>query len=225
MTTDRHATQLIVFDWDGTLVNSIPRIVAAMQAAAQALGYPVPATDRIHSIIGLALDVAIQRLFPETEAAEQARIIGAYRQQYTDTCPIPERLFPETPRVLEALKTHGYRLGIATGKGRPGLERSLARNGLQAQDFVIRCADETRSKPDPAMLAAIRAQTSIARDSTLLVGDSVHDAEMAHRDGTRFIAVTTGTASAATLSQWGPILTLDRLDGLLEHRSAWDPGL
>lgn len=188
---------LIIFDWDGTLMDSIGLIVESMHKAGQSVG--MATTDAaIKSIIGLSLARGIELLYPQADADQQSHITQAYAEHYianSHTSP----LFAGVPALIEQLRNQGKLLAVATGKKRVGLERVFAHSGIKEQFVTSRCADESGSKPDPAMLSEILAETGKAVVDSVFVGDSIYDIEMANALGMDSIAVTYGTADKATL--------------------------
>lgn len=196
--------QLIIFDWDGTLMDSIGRIVSSMQATAATLQLPVPLAEAVRDIIGLSLEPAIGRLFGELSAADYERFLQVYRDQYVELDTTPTPLFAGVRSMLNELSLRGYQLAVATGKARRGLDRVLSESELQDAFRVTRCADESRSKPDPHMLHEIMAYTGIPAAATLMIGDSVHDLKMAQAAGVDALGVDFGAHSAEQLLPYQP---------------------
>lgn len=193
---------LIIFDWDGTLADSMYRIIASMQQAAERVQQPVLEAERIRHIIGLGLPEAVAALYPDTPAAEQAQIQQAYRycfQQQT----LEQPLFAGVEPLLQRLLAAGKTLAVATGKSRSGLNEMLKRTQLQAYFQITRCADETTSKPDPQMLQEILQHTGHLAAGAVLIGDSIYDIQMAQAIGMSSIGVTYGACSQPMLQQAG----------------------
>lgn len=209
------ASQLIIFDWDGTLMDSVARIVACMQAAAAESGWPVPDEQAVHDIIGLSLRVAIPRLFGERSAAEIDAFIDGYRDHYLYRCPVESPLFAGVREVLAQLRARGYRLAVATGKARAGLNRVLTETGLGEMFVDTIAADEARSKPDPLMLQQLLARNRVAVQQAIMVGDSEHDMAMAAAIDMPRIGITWGVHDAARLQQHAPLAVVDDLQALL----------
>ncbi len=207
--------QLLVFDWDGTLVDSIMRIVESMRVAAAACALPQLDEMTIRGIIGLGLPEAIRSLYPELE--DEARI-AVFRQVYSDHYlsleSTPSPLFEGVLESLLAFRAQGYRLAVATGKSRRGLDRVLGGHGWQDFFDVTRCADETASKPDPRMLREILAHCGVAPERALMVGDSPFDLLMAHNAGMTAVAVGYGAQPLAVLQEYRPHLAIERFAGL-----------
>lgn len=207
--------QLLVFDWDGTLVDSVARIVESMRAAADACGLPQLDEVAIRGIIGLGLPEAIRALYP---GLEDETSVAVFRQVYSDHYLLlestPSPLFDGVLESLLAFRAQGYRLAVATGKSRRGLDRVLA--GHRWLDFfdITRCADETASKPDPRMLHEILAHCGVAPERALMVGDSPFDLLMAHNAGMTAVAVGYGAQPLAVLQEYRPHLAIERFAGL-----------
>lgn len=153
--------ELIVFDWDGTLVDSAEHIVTSIQAACRALDWPVHAPHSIREIIGLAWPVACERLFPQFNRTEHEQLKAHYLHHMTRQLTMPPQPFPGVLDVLDHLVGQDYLLAVATGKGRDGLQRSLRETGLGSYLVASRCGDEAASKPDPQMLRDIIDRKSV----------------------------------------------------------------
>jgi phosphoglycolate phosphatase len=202
--------RLLIFDWDGTLVDSIGRIVEAMHCAADACGLERRSDARVKGIIGLGLPEAINSLYPElVESACVERFRHSYSEYYLALEEEPSALFPGVAEALEAFRSAGYRLAVATGKGRHGLQRVLAGQGWLNYFDTTRCADETASKPDPLMLEEILAHCGVAANQALMVGDSSFDLLMARRAGIDSVAVGYGAMSLAALREHEPKLAIE----------------
>lgn len=195
--------RLLIFDWDGTLMDSAAHIVASIQASAVDLGLAVPDRERASYIIGLGLREALSHLFPELPEEEHPRLADRYRHHYLGrdhTIP----LFVGVEPMLRGLAGRGARLAVATGKSRLGLDRALAQSGLGPLFEVTRTADEAFSKPHPAMLEMILAATGVAAADALMIGDTVHDLEMARNAGMDSLAVSYGAHHGALLAGCAP---------------------
>jgi len=200
---------LIVFDWDGTLMDSEAKIVRCMQAAAVDTGIPDPGADAIRDIIGLGLNEAMQVLFPEQVPVRRAELVERYRRHFLelDTTGMP--LFPGVTQGLTQLTQQGYLLAIATGKARRGLDRILDETGMRHLFVSSRCADEAFSKPHPQMLEDILDQTGVEAGRTLMVGDTVYDMEMARSAKVAGLAVSYGVHARERLLDCGALACLD----------------
>jgi phosphoglycolate phosphatase len=182
---------LVVFDWDGTLMDSTPAIVAALQGACRDLGLAEPPDEAASWVIGLGLSEAIQALVPSLTQAQVPQFLDRYRIQYLTRDP-QLRLFEGVVDLLEGLTADGAVLAVATGKSRVGLTRSLASTGLGPFFAATRCADETRSKPDPTMLHELMDELGMRPERTIMVGDTSHDLNMARNAGAHAIGVSYG---------------------------------
>lgn len=207
--------QLLIFDWDGTLVDSVGRIVESMRLAAAACELLPRDDEAIKGIIGLGLVEAIEVLHPELrEPLRVERFRRLYSEAYLAFEAEPSALFPGVAEALEAFRAQGYRLAVATGKSRHGLERVLAGHGWLDYFDITRCADETASKPDPLMLHEILAHCRVAPERALMVGDSVFDLQMAGRAGVDSVAVGYGAQPLSVLRGHGPRLAIEEFNEL-----------
>lgn len=208
---------LLVFDWDGTLMDSTGEIVACLQEAAVDTGLEIRSQAEIHDIIGLGLGEAMQALYPDLDPAGQQRLVDAYRDRYLDQSRPPSSLFEGADQVLERLHEQGFLLAVATGKSRRGLERVLAQTGLGPLFHATRCADEAFSKPHPQMLEEIMVDLDTPAAQTLMIGDSELDMQMASNAGTAAVAVSYGVHSAERLAAYTPLATLKDIRDLLAY--------
>ena len=195
---------LIVFDWDGTLLDSAAAIVHAIQAASADLGLPVPADARARHVIGLGLVDALRHAVPELVEADYPKMVARYRYHYL-AGDHQLNLFDGTQALIEALHGRGYLLAVATGKSRLGLDRALGFSGLGQFFHATRCADESFSKPHPAMLHELMGELGVAPDSCLMIGDTTHDLLMAKNAGVAGLAVSFGAHPVAQLEAEGPL--------------------
>lgn len=206
------ARRLVIFDWDGTLMDSVPRIVASMRAAAREAGLGDPGEAATRGIIGLELDLAFRTLFPGVQEPARLALHTAYRVHFVDLDPTPMPLFPGARALLEGLRADGVLLAVATGKARRGLTRVW---GELAPFFqASRCADECPSKPDPAMVQALLAELGVAAADAVVVGDTDFDLQMAHRAGVAAIACAYGAQPLAQLLPWRPEAVVHALEEL-----------
>ncbi|MCF5765931.1 HAD-IA family hydrolase [Aeromonas veronii] len=212
--------RLAIFDWDGTLMDSVGRIVACVQGAARDCELTVPAPAQIRQIIGLSLDVAMSRLFPlcsdsgaTRDERQIAALINRYRHHYLhDATPSP--LFAGAGELLHDWQSRGLQLAVATGKSRRGLDRVLDETGLRPLFMTSRGADEARSKPDPLMLEQILDELGLSPRQAVMVGDSVHDMAMAEAIAMPRIGVTWGVDSRDALSRYEPVAVVDSMTAL-----------
>ncbi|WP_421346117.1 HAD-IA family hydrolase [Aeromonas veronii] len=212
--------RLAIFDWDGTLMDSVGRIVACVQGAARDCELAVPSPAQIRQIIGLSLDVAMSRLFPlcsdsgtAIDERQIATLIDRYRHHYLhDATPSP--LFAGAGELLHDWQSRGLQLAVATGKSRRGLDRVLDETGLRPLFVTSRGADEARSKPDPLMLEQILDELGLSPRQAVMIGDSVHDMAMAEAIAMPRIGVTWGVDSRDALSRHGPVAVVDSMTAL-----------
>jgi len=200
--------ELLVFDWDGTLMDSAGAIVASIQASCRDLGLPVPERERAAHVIGLGLKDALAYAVPELAASEYGRLAERYRHHYLARDPDIE-LFPGVREMLALLKDRGHVLAVATGKTRIGLDRVLEATQLKPYFDSSRCADETHSKPHPAMLQELMHELLIEPEATLMIGDTAHDLQMAVNAGVPALAVSYGAHPRGSLTVFNPLACLD----------------
>lgn len=204
---------LIVFDWDGTLMDSAGVIVASIQNAARDLGLAVPDDAACRHIIGLGLTEALAQLFPALPEAEHPPLVARYRHHYLgQDAEIP--LFAGADAIVRELHAADYLLGVATGKSRKGLDRVLGYTGLGALFHATRCADECFSKPHPEMLEQLMDELGARRERTLMIGDTSHDLQMARNAGVAALAVSYGAHDREDLMTHGPVGCVDSVEEL-----------
>jgi len=214
--------QLVVFDWDGTLMDSTHSIVAAIQGACRDLDLPVPTASSASWVIGLSLEAALRRAVPELTQALVPRFLERYRIHYLLRDP-ELRLFDGVTELLQALAGQGVRLAVATGKSRVGLDRALAATGMRGLFDATRTADETFSKPHPAMLQELMQELDVAREGVVMIGDTSHDLRMAANAGVHGLGVSYGAHTADELMGCQPQAVVDSvpaLDAWLKPRIA-----
>lgn len=214
--------RLIVFDWDGTLMDSIGRIVSSMQNTARHIGLPVPTDVAVRDIIGLSLEPAIEKLFGALNRTELDSFLVQYRDEYVDLNPTPSPLFNDAKTVLSKLTQSGFQLAVATGKARRGLQRVWSESETEHYFSASRCASETLGKPNPQMLYEIMDELRIRPEQSVMVGDSVHDMKMAIAAGVHPIGVSFGVHNAERLCEAGAASVVNSLielsDRLIEGR-------
>jgi len=207
--------KLVIFDWDGTLLDSAGHIISCFQQAARDLNLPQLSAPAIRNIIGLGLIESCAALVPHLDHAGIIELVERYRHYYfLETEAQPSSLFPRVEETLQRMHDHGYLLAIATGKSRRGLNRNLRELNLQHLFHATRCADESKSKPDPKMIQEILAELKIAPQNAVMIGDTEYDMEMAMRAGIVRIGVTYGAHPVERLIQWRPLACIDALDEL-----------
>lgn len=197
--------ELLVFDWDGTLMDSEARIVTCMRAGFEALGLPPPSPPAVRNVIGLGLDQAIATLFPLADGPMRQSIIAVYREWFLGTDVTPTPMFDGAVAMIERLHARDRLLAVATGKSRPGLNRALAESGLKPYFHATRCADDSFSKPHPAMLLELMDELGVAPAATVMIGDTEYDLEMARNAGVASIGVGYGAHSPERLFTHQPL--------------------
>jgi phosphoglycolate phosphatase len=206
---------LIIFDWDGTLINSIDWITSCLQHAAAQCDCPIPEAQAAKDVIGLSIKKAMQALFPEADKQTREQLVASYSHQYLSKQISKDDLFPGVYEMLVQLNEADYQLAVATGKTRAGLRQALQATETEDLFCITRCSDETASKPDPRMLREIIQHTNAAEDRTLMIGDSIHDLQMALNAHISAIAVSCGAHSEESLQQYNPLLCLQQPAELL----------
>jgi phosphoglycolate phosphatase len=195
---------LVVFDWDGTLMDSAGAIVRAIMAACMDLGVAPPSEERARHVIGLGLADALRHAVPDLALEAYPRMAERYRHHYLAADHELE-LFGGTREMVEWLGGQGLLLAVATGKSRKGLDRALGQSGLEASFHATRCADECYSKPHPAMLEELMAELGVIRQRTVMIGDTIHDLQMARNAGVAGVAVSFGAHPRAVLEAERPL--------------------
>ncbi|HSG60545.1 MAG TPA: HAD-IA family hydrolase [Pseudomonadales bacterium] len=207
---------LYVFDWDGTLVDSIGRIVESLKLAAAELSLEMLTDQQYREVIGLGLTEAVNHLYPMADERLQVAMKEAYSKHFVaaDVAPCP--FFCGVTDTLEALHKEGHHLAVATGKSRRGLDRVLTQ--LQWHDYfhATRCADETASKPHPLMLHEIMDALGVPSHEAVMVGDTDFDLHMAHHAGMRSVGVSYGAHNLERLEAARPSAIIHRFTDLLE---------
>ncbi|MGP4119087.1 HAD-IA family hydrolase [Psychrobacter aquimaris] len=205
---------LIIFDWDGTLMDSIGLIVESMHVAGEAHGFQT--TDKaVQDIIGLSLMNGIEILYPQANESQKLAIQQSYADHYiANSHRTP--LFAPIEGMLQTLQAQGKSLAVATGKKRKGLDRVLDASDSHHYFVMTRCADEAGSKPDPQMLNDILDYTDQQIANAVFIGDSIYDIQMATQLGMTSIAVNYGTASQAELAAQQPTYQVDTPQALAE---------
>lgn len=195
--------QLIVFDWDGTLMDSTGHIVDCMRQAITKLALPPLADEKISHIIGLGLHEAVQTLYPDGNATLWSRLADCYRQTWLSS-PEDTPLFDNARELLTLLAEQDILLGVATGKSRRGLNKVLDATGLGDLFVATRCADECHSKPHPQMLMELMDFTGTSGQEVLMVGDTEFDLLMAKNAGAHSLGITHGAHDETKLAACEP---------------------
>jgi phosphoglycolate phosphatase len=199
---------LIVFDWDGTLMDSTATIASSIQLACRDLGLAPPDDARARHVIGLGLADALAYAAPSLLPEQLPQMIERYRQHYLsrDHALV---LFPEVREMIVELKEAGYFVAVATGKNRGGLNRALDQSGLKPFFDATRCADESFSKPHPQMLLDLSDQLGVELNRTLMIGDTTHDLQMAANAGSHALGVSYGAHPLHELMQHASLGVVD----------------
>ena len=216
---------LLIFDWDGTLMDSHARIVSCLRSAAMEVGLPTRHDEELRDIIGLGLDEVMARLFPGVTLTQQEALVARYRDHFLHISDVVETLFEGVVETLTQMRDRGYLLAVATGKSRAGLDRGLRQTGLGGVFEMTRCADESFSKPHPQMLEDILKGLGLPPERALMIGDTEFDLEMARNAGTASIGVTYGAHPPDRLQRHRPIACIDdirELPGMLARTTSSD---
>ena len=205
---------LIVFDWDGTIIDSTGTIAECIQQAAAEMGLPVPDDSRARHVIGLGLRDSLLHAVPDLPESRYNDFVALYRKYFLareDTM----RLFPGMVDLLSSLKEK-HLLAVATGKSRRGLDRALDAGGLRQYFTASRCADETHPKPHPAMLLELMDELSLSAEQLLMIGDTSHDLEMARAAGVDSVGVTYGAHREEGLRACSPLSCFSSVEQVRE---------
>ncbi|AYN21510.1 HAD-IA family hydrolase [Alcaligenes aquatilis] len=200
----------VLFDWDGTVMDSTYSIASSIQLASADLELPVPSIQQASWVIGLSLESALYRAVPDLTAEQMPLFLERYRYHFMQRDP-HIKLFDGILPFMGELRGRQIALGVATGKSRQGLDRVLQQVNLSTFFDATRCADETRSKPDPEMLHQLLAELMLEPEQVLMVGDTVHDIHMAANAGMDSVAVTYGAHDPQTLAKAEPTVMVDNV--------------
>ena len=205
---------LLIFDWDGTLMDSTGAIAESIQMACADLGMRVPHREEAKQIIGLGLAEALQTLLPELTPDEYPGLVERYRHYFLgQDHSLP--LFDGVANSIAALHADDYWLAVATGKSRNGLERAFDQSGLRKFFHVSRCADEGYSKPHPGMVLELMDYCGVEAERTLMIGDTSHDLQMALNAAVASVGVAYGAHSVASLQVCQPLYIAEDFQGLM----------
>lgn len=210
----KKAFDLIVFDWDGTLMDSHQRILDCLKAAANDCDATQLSNNEFSNVIGLGLKEATRSLYPVFSAQQVNQYADRYRHHYLLENKTHSPLFKGAKEILQNLQSAGYWLAVATGKGREGLDLVLKESDLGSFFLSTRCASETFSKPHPQMLEEIMYELAIEPEQTLMIGDTEYDMELAKNAGTHCLAVSYGVHSLDRLLKHEPLGHIDHLHEL-----------
>jgi len=210
--------RLVVFDWDGTIIDSASTIAECIRDASRELGLEVPETERARHVIGLGLHDAMRIAVPGLPAQRYPEFVASYRKHFLarkDAMQLFEGMRP----LLEDL-SGSHLLAIATGKSRAGLDRDLEFHRLKPLFAASRCADETNPKPHPAMLVELMDELDVQNDAALMIGDTSHDMEMARAAEVDALAVTYGAHAEEGLRACQPLACFSTVTELQQWLSA-----
>lgn len=206
---------LIVFDWDGTVMDSTAVIANSIQSACRDLDLTVPADEVARHVIGLGLDQALRYAVPSAGEHRHADLVARYRFHFfAQENAMP--LFKGAESLMQELRAEGYYLAVATGKGRGGLDRAMQVSNMTQYFHSTRTADQTVSKPDPTMLHEIMDELEVTAQRTLMIGDTTHDLQMAINAGVASLGMTHGAHPPEQLLELKPLALLDDFAGLRE---------
>jgi phosphoglycolate phosphatase len=211
---NNRAYDLLIFDWDGTLMDSTTTIAACIQAACVAVGEPEPPLTLAKHVIGLGLQDALEMCAPNCPPNKYADLAKHYKINFLQQ-DMHLRLFDGVQAMLDTFAAQGYTLAIATGKSRVGLDRVLVQSELGAMFATTRTADQTESKPSPLMVHEILEELGVPAHRALVIGDTTHDMLMASNAGVAGFAVTQGAHDATKLATAKPIALADSILALV----------
>lgn len=203
--------KLVIFDWDGTLMDTIERIVTSMQAAAKTLNLKPPTIDEGKNTIGLSLSKVIHQLFPDITDDVQLEFEKQYKHQYLNVNNTPTPLFDNALSLLMRLKENNVLIAVATGKARQGLDRVLKVTETEHLFDETRSASECRSKPDPEMVTSLLKKLNVEASDAVMIGDTSFDMGMAQNANVDRIGVTFGAHTEEVLNRYEPIAIVHSL--------------
>ncbi|MEG0488450.1 MAG: HAD-IA family hydrolase [Acinetobacter sp.] len=209
--------ELIVFDWDGTLFDSVGQIVVSLLFAAEQFQQPLT-PEAAKSIIGLGLPEVAQVLFPNVPELH-TDILKCYGDHYVEHSK-DDQWFSGIADMLYGLKNQNVKLAVATGKSRRGLDRVLGQTNSRDLFEITRAASETKSKPDPLMLAEILDFTGVKAERAIMVGDTSYDLEMAQNIAMPRVGVSYGVHSVDVLQRFSPLTIADDVNTLHQFLNA-----
>lgn len=207
---------LVIFDWDGTLLNSLAKIAECMRLAAHDAGLEPRSEEEIRGIVGLGLQEAVTILYPGVDQPPLDTLRERYSHHFLIKDQQPCDFYPGAQDTLTALKESGHSIAVATGKSRRGLDRVLGNLGMQDFFHASRCADETLSKPNPLMLSEILQELDVPVAEAMMVGDTEFDLAMAAELGMRRVGVSYGAHDHERLNRHQPEAIIDNLSELLD---------
>lgn len=215
MTLNLTQYKLIIFDWDGTLMDSQAHISYCMREAFRDEHCFIPKDDDIAHVIGLSLNKAVKNLLPSLSEVKVQSIADRYRHHFFTTGALSSAFFDGALACLNQLTQAGFYLAVATGKSRRGLDEVLDHHHLHHLFPITRCADETASKPHPLMLQEILTDLDLPAEQAVMVGDTSYDIQMAHNAHMDSIAVTYGVHSKVELEKYAPTYYINHINELI----------
>ena len=211
--------RMVVFDWDGTVMDSAAAIVESIQAASRDLGLVAPSDASARHVIGLGLGEALRHAVPELPSHRYDEMVDRYRYHYLSR-DYDLRLFSGITELLEGLSARGLLLAVATGKSQLGLSRALKVSGLEAFFHATRCADQCMSKPHPQMLLELMGEFALSPEDLLMIGDTSHDLNMAANAEVDAVGVAYGAHEREVLLACAPLGVMESVEEL----SVWLAG-
>ncbi|MDO4682536.1 MAG: HAD-IA family hydrolase [Lautropia sp.] len=208
------ACDVVVFDWDGTIADSVALVVHALQQAARTMGFRLADETLARQSVGLGMNELLARLLPDLPASHYGEFIDLYRRFYFGQRQQIDVPFQGIPGLIQALAGQGRRLAVATGKSRMGLDRALNSTGLGRWFETSRCSEEGVSKPDPWMLKSLADEMGVQASQMVMVGDTIHDIDMAHAFGCLSIGIHHGVEAPGVLRRSQPTALAGSVDEL-----------
>lgn len=207
--------KVLVFDWDGTLADSVSKIVACKKFLAEKYHLPAPSEEMVRSVLGTKFEEALANCFPD---ATQITLIqlGQEFHALMQQDSYQANLFPGANAVLDALKKRGIKLAIASSKDRREMDKAIVHNQLEGIFECICCGKEYQEKPHPAMLNYIKKKFNAQPDECLMVGDTTTDIQFAANAGIQTVCVTFGALPKLTLQSMNPCAFIEEWKQLLE---------
>lgn len=205
---------LLIFDWDGTVIDSIGTIVDCAMETFRDLGLEGVDEEAIRHTIGMGLKETLQEILPEADLDTTRQVRELYYKHWKERHHHRPQAFTGAGETLEALRASGYRLAVATGKSRRGLDLDFGRTGLGSHFEATRTADETACKPDPTMVLELLEELAVPAARSLMVGDTTYDLRLAENAGIASVALTSGSQPRHLLETESPLAYLDTLTEL-----------
>lgn len=207
--------KLVIFDWDGTLMNSTPKIVSSLQNAALRAGLNKPSDEQANNIIGLSLRIGLDRIFGLGDSPLMDQLVDLYRDEYLFTNQTPSPMFDGSLALLDILKQRKQMMAVATGKLRRGLDEVWQTTDAAHYFASSRCADEAESKPSPDMLIQLLDELNVNKHEAVMIGDTEHDMKMAEAIDMPRIGVSYGAQPREKLAKHQPLTIVNRVDELI----------